>query len=65
VPHIPAVVQTVAGLSALTRLHLTSSITRSSRGPRCKELACLHSTSLKELSVELDQVSNALVPHRM
>ncbi len=49
-------VQTVAGLSALTRLGLYPSGQDHSVMPRCEEQACLHSTSLRDLSITIKQV---------
>jgi len=49
-------VQTVAGLSALTYLHLGSAYQSEAVMPGCKELACLRSTSLRNLTVSLSQV---------
>jgi len=49
-------VQTVAGLSALTYLHLGSVYQSEASMPGCKELACLRSTSLRVLTVALNQV---------
>ena len=50
--------QTVAGLSALTRLRLAMGKHTgcSSSMPTCKELASLHSTSIEDLTVDLQQV---------
>jgi len=43
-------------MSALTRLHLHSACRDGPLTPRCNELARLHSTSLEDFSVFLDQV---------
>ena len=54
--------QTVAQLSALTRLYLTArpaAGTTSAVVPRCSELACLHSRSLQDLTVSQKQVCSA------
>ncbi len=48
--------QTVAGLSALTRLRVGSNVRSDISMPRCKELACLHSTSIQDLTAFLGQV---------
>ncbi len=48
-------VQALAGLTALTRLYLKSNA-QSGLVPRCEELACLHSSSLRDLTVFLSQV---------
>ena len=52
----PATVQALAGLPALTRLFLMSGIKHGSLVPSCEELACLRSTSLRDLTVSIDQV---------
>ena len=53
-------VQTVARLSALTRLYLTTwPASTTSALPRCSELACLRSRSLQDLTVSQNQVSGA------
>ena len=66
-----AAMQVVAGLSALTQLHLVSYCNNSSVTPRCCELACLRSPSLEDLDVPLIQVleeaeatSSGIVKHR-
>ena len=51
-----AIMQALAGLPALTRLYLKSDIKRGSLVPSCEELACLRSTSLRDLTVHIDQV---------
>ncbi len=48
--------QTVARLSALTRLCLTTWPEPLSAVPRCSELACLHSSSLQDLSISQNLV---------
>ncbi len=48
--------QTVAGLSTLTRLHLRSYGDAADMTPGCSELACLRSTTLRDLSVSFTQV---------
>ncbi len=45
--------QTVEGLSALTRLIMGSSEHSDPTTPRCDELASLRSTSLQDLSLEV------------
>ena len=48
--------QAVAGLSALTELHLSCFSQGGPQMPGCMELACLRSMSLRDLSLYLDQV---------
>ncbi len=55
-PPEPPVVQTLAGLSALTRLRLGSKWCRSYSMPGWKELEGLHSTSIEDLTACLEQV---------
>jgi len=58
-----AAVQTLAGLSALTRLewHPSGQDVRSSMLPCCQELACLRSTSLRDLTMTIHQVPEVRV----
>ena len=53
-------VQTVAQLSALTRLRMASWSTRASHLPGCEELARLRGSSLQDLNVSLHQVLRGL-----
>ena len=48
--------QTLAGLSALTKLYLDAGSEYGSAMPGCEELACLYSTSLQHLTIYLKQV---------
>ncbi len=52
----PGMVQALAGLPALTRLYLKSDIKHGPLVPSCEELAYLNSTSLRDLTVFIDQV---------
>ena len=56
-PHVPAV-QSVAQLSALTRLELLSHYNHGDKSLSLAELACLRSASLRDIDVSLLQVTN-------
>ena len=52
--------QTVARLSAMTRLRLASFGAHVSNIPGCEELACLRGSSLEDLVLSLHQVPEAM-----
>ncbi len=54
-PHVAAV-QSVAQLSALTRLEVTTHYNHGDRSLSCTELACLRSKSLQDVTVSLYEV---------